>query len=275
MIYLVFQLIGTMLFAALCGALLLLLAQSLWGRFGLPLRSRSLELELEELRADREEQERRMDALKSETAQAQAKVGELQKSRRQLTATLDARNRAMQQVESQLASLEKHSNGSPSMTEALRKELRTAVRERDALKEELRHASVRGDRLRTELEVLHGIHERMLNDMESFKSQLQEAELQAQSAKDSRPPAWVMLRPFGPRDDLQRLEGVDDALEETLNNLGLYHYHQIARFENHDVEWIASHVDGVPAQMIRDSWIVEASRLSGVPREGSAIQADN
>jgi predicted flap endonuclease-1-like 5' DNA nuclease len=73
-----------------------------------------------------------------------------------------------------------------------------------------------------------------------------------------------MVQPYGPRDDLQRLEGVDPLLEKTLNRLGIYHYHQIARFDPSDVEWLVEHVEGVPANTIRDSWIADAGRLSGV-----------
>ena len=90
------------------------------------------------------------------------------------------------------------------------------------------------------------------------------AELGAKTTGESRPPAWVMVQPFGPRDDLQRLEGVDPSLERALNRLGIYHFHQIARFDSSDVEWLVEHADGVPEQTIRDSWIVDASRLAGV-----------
>jgi predicted flap endonuclease-1-like 5' DNA nuclease len=75
-----------------------------------------------------------------------------------------------------------------------------------------------------------------------------------------------MVQPLGPRDDLQRLEGVDPSLERTLNRLGIYHFHQIARFDTSDVEWLVEHADCVPEQTIRDSWIVDASRLAGAQR---------
>ena len=71
------------------------------------------------------------------------------------------------------------------------------------------------------------------------------------------------LQPYGPRDDLQRLQGVDPILERSLNRLGIYHFHQIARFEPSDVEWLTEHIDGVPEQTIRDSWIPDAGKLAG------------
>jgi predicted flap endonuclease-1-like 5' DNA nuclease len=104
----------------------------------------------------------------------------------------------------------------------------------------------------------------MLDDIERLKSRIRETELEVKTSGKSRPPAWVMVQPFGPRDDLQRLEGVDPSLERALNRLGIYHFHQIARFDSSDVEWLVEHADGVPEQTIRDSWIVDASRLAGV-----------
>jgi predicted flap endonuclease-1-like 5' DNA nuclease len=139
-----------------------------------------------------------------------------------------------------------------------------AVEERDEALASLRQAEARQERVQTELEVLHGIHERMLDDIEHLKGRIRETELEVKTTGESRPPAWVMVQPYGPRDDLQRLEGVDPNLERALNRLGIYHYHQIARFETSDVEWLIDHVEGIPPQMIRDSWIVDASRLSGV-----------
>jgi predicted flap endonuclease-1-like 5' DNA nuclease len=103
----------------------------------------------------------------------------------------------------------------------------------------------------------------MLDDIERMKAQLQEAELELKTSGESRPPAWVMVQPYGPRDDLQRLRGVDPLLERSLNRLGIYHFHQIARFESSDVEWLMDHIDGVPERTVRDSWIADASKLAG------------
>jgi predicted flap endonuclease-1-like 5' DNA nuclease len=173
----------------------------------------------------------------------------------------------MQEMEARLSAIEAERPTSRESAEDLRRELRLSVRERDEAQTALRQAEARGERLRAELEVLHGIHERMLDDIEHLKARVREAELEARSTGHSRPPAWVMVQPYGPRDDLQRLEGVDPSLERTLNRLGIYHFHQIARFDALDVEWLVEHVDCVPEHTIRDSWIAEASRLAGVEHQ--------
>ncbi len=265
MTYLVLQMIGAMLIAAAFGAGLLWLGQVFWGRLVAPVRAKTLEYELEEARADIITQNERIQALHKELSASSEKVEALQRAKRQLTATLDARNRTMREAETQLSAIAREARPtSRESAEDLRRELRIAVQERDEAQAALRRAETRGERLLTELEVLHGIHERMLDDIEGLKGRIREAELEMKTSGESRPPAWVMVQPFGPRDDLQRLEGVDPSLERTLNRLGIYHFHQIARFDASDVEWLVEHAEGVPERTIRDSWIVDASRLAGV-----------
>ena len=77
--------------------------------------------------------------------------------------------------------------------------------------------------------------------------------------------AALWIAGTNPAEFIPRLYRVDPNLERALNRLGIYHYHQIARFETSDVEWLVEHIEGIPPQMIRDSWIGDASRLSGVP----------
>jgi predicted flap endonuclease-1-like 5' DNA nuclease len=258
------QMIGGLLISAALGALLLWLGQVFWGRLVAPVRAKTLEYELEEARADLDTQGTRVDGLEKELGGLTQQIETLQRAKRQLTATLDARNRAMREVNGRLSEVEldERANARESASD-LRRELRIAVQERDEANTTSRQAEARGARLQTELEVLHGIHERMLDDIERLKGQLRDAELGARSSGQSRPPAWVMVQPFGARDDLQRLEGVDPSLERMLNRLGIYHFHQIARFEASDVEWLVEHVDGVPERTIRDSWIVDAAHLCG------------
>ena len=264
MTYLVLQMIGGLLVAAVFGALLLWLGQVFWGRLVAPVRAKTLQYELEEARTDLFTQGERIEALQKELSGSTEKVEALERAKRQLTATLDARNRTMKALNERVSAVDLEARpSSRESAEDLRRELRIAVQERDDAQATLRQAQARGARLQTELEVLHGIHERMLDDIERLKGRIRDAELEVRTSGESRPPAWVMVQPFGPRDDLQRLEGVDPSLERMLNRLGIYHFHQIARFEASDVEWLVEHVDGVPERTIRESWIGDASRLCG------------
>ena len=264
MIYLMLQMIGALLIAAAAGAALLWLVQVLWGKLVAPMRARTLELELDEARSDSIAQDQRIQVLEKELRASRETAEALQRAKRQLTATLDSRNRALHVANERLSTFDlEELPTSRESAEDLRRELKLAVEERDEAQIRLRQAEARSERLRTELEVLHGIHERMLDDIEQLKARLREAELELKTSGESRPPAWLMVQPYGPRDDLQRLQGVDPSLERALNRLGIYHFHQIARFEPSDVEWLVEHIDGVPENTIRDSWITDALRLSG------------
>lgn len=264
MIYLMLQMIGALLIAAASGAALLWLVQVLWGKLVAPVRAKSLEYELDEARSDLIAQDQRIQALHRQLQASHDTTEALQRAKRQLTATLDARNRSLHEANAQLAVIEADAKPrSRESAEELRRELRIAVTERDEAQTALRQSETRSERLRAELEVLHGIHERMLDDIERLKARVREAELELKSSGNSRPPAWLMVQPYGPRDDLQRLQGVDPILERSLNRLGIYHFHQIARFEPSDVEWLVEHIDGVPEQTIRDSWVPDAGMLAG------------
>ena len=183
MTYLMLQMIGGLLISAVLGALLLWLGQVFWGRLVAPVRAKTLEYELEEARADLDTQGTRIEGLQKELEGLTQKIEALQRAKRQLTATLDARNRAMQEVRERLSvvDLEERPSARES-AEDLRRELRIAVQERDEANTTLRQAEARGVRLQTELEVLHGIHERMLDDIERLKGRLRDAELEARSS---------------------------------------------------------------------------------------------
>lgn len=268
MIYLILQMAGALLIAAVLGAGLLWLVQVLWGKLVAPVRAKTLEYELDEARSDLIGQDQRLQALQRELQSSQERVESLERAKRQLTATLDSRNRTLHEATTRLSAIDLEAQpGSRETAEDLRRELRIAVTERDDARSAHRQSETRGERLRAELEVLHGIHERMLDDIERLKARLEEAELELKTSGESRPPAWLMIQPYGPRDDLQRLQGVDPLLERTLNRLGIYHFHQIARFEASDVEWLIEHLEGIPEHTIRDSWIADATRLSGAHRE--------
>ncbi len=254
---------GALLGAAFFGAVLLWMAQAFWGRFAAPMLTRAMALEIEALRSEQDLDTQRVRTLEEELEIARGEKEALERTRRRLTATLDARNRLLQTTKDRLASAELTLNGAEDI-DLLRGELRQAVQERDALRSELRDKGIRHERLRTELEVLHGIHDQTISELQDLRTRAQATELGTRETLDSRAPAFVMLRPQGPRDDLQRLEGVNPQLERTLNRLGLYHYHQIARFQDSDVEWVAGLVDGVPQRVIRDSWITQAANLAGL-----------
>ena len=65
----------------------------------------------------------------------------------------------------------------------------------------------------------------------------------------------------GEPDDLELIAGVGPKLAETLNELGVYHYDQIAEWQESDVEWVDTHLN-FPGRITRENWIEQAKALA-------------
>ena len=66
--------------------------------------------------------------------------------------------------------------------------------------------------------------------------------------------------PEGTPDELKKILGIGSVLEEKLNAMGIYHYHQIAAFTDSDVNNINAHLN-FPGRIERDEWIPQAQEL--------------
>jgi len=66
--------------------------------------------------------------------------------------------------------------------------------------------------------------------------------------------------PNGEPDDLKKILGIGSVIEEKLNEMGVYHYSQIAEFSDADVENINTHMN-FPGRIERDEWIPQAKEL--------------
>jgi predicted flap endonuclease-1-like 5' DNA nuclease len=80
-----------------------------------------------------------------------------------------------------------------------------------------------------------------------------------------RPPA--LGGPRGAKDDLKFISGVGPKIERTLNDLGIFHYDQIARWTDPQVDWINAYLK-FPGRMMRDGWVEQAKALAG--RDGGS-----
>lgn len=73
--------------------------------------------------------------------------------------------------------------------------------------------------------------------------------------------------PEGEADDLKKISGVGPVLEKRLNELGIFHFWQVAKFEERDIE-LVNEAMSFPGRIERDEWIDQAKNLSegGEPR---------
>lgn len=78
------------------------------------------------------------------------------------------------------------------------------------------------------------------------------------------PPDGLYAEPpaDGRADDLKKIRGVGPVLEQTLNALGIYFFHQIAAFNADHIDWVAHHINTFPGRIERDQWVEQASALA-------------
>ncbi len=79
-------------------------------------------------------------------------------------------------------------------------------------------------------------------------------------AKDGKPEVLTGPRDGG-ADDLKLLKGVGPKLEQTLNELGFYHFDQVAKWRKKEVEWVDSRLT-FKGRIERDGWISQAKILA-------------
>lgn len=84
----------------------------------------------------------------------------------------------------------------------------------------------------------------------------------AAPATDEARPAILRDAPDGGAgDDLKKISGVGPKLEQTLNQLGVWHYEQVASFTAADIAWVDERLR-FKGRIERDDWIGQAKALA-------------
>jgi predicted flap endonuclease-1-like 5' DNA nuclease len=63
------------------------------------------------------------------------------------------------------------------------------------------------------------------------------------------------------RDNLRLIKGIGPAIEKTLNELGIFRYHQIAEMTEYDIDRVAQRLKGFSTRIYREDWIGQAREL--------------
>jgi NADH-quinone oxidoreductase subunit E len=77
----------------------------------------------------------------------------------------------------------------------------------------------------------------------------------------ARPEALSSARADG-ADDLKMIKGVGPKLEIMLNDLGFYHFDQIAAWSAAEVAWVNDNLAGFKGRVSRDNWVEQARKLA-------------
>ena len=70
-------------------------------------------------------------------------------------------------------------------------------------------------------------------------------------------------RPNG-KDSLQEIEGIDRELEEKLNELGIFHFDQIAKWNAKNCHWVEEYLTLEDNQIKEANWVEQSQKLSKI-----------
>lgn len=74
-------------------------------------------------------------------------------------------------------------------------------------------------------------------------------------------PAGLDAPLAGKADDLKRISGVGPKLESVLNDLGIYHFDQVAAWTKKEIAWVDDYLR-FKGRIDRDGWIAQAKTLA-------------
>ena len=83
----------------------------------------------------------------------------------------------------------------------------------------------------------------------------------AEEVTGTRPEALSAARDGQP-DDLKRIKGIGPKLEMLCNELGFYHFDQIAGWTEDEVAWVDENLKGFKGRVSRDNWVEQAKTLA-------------
>ncbi len=75
-------------------------------------------------------------------------------------------------------------------------------------------------------------------------------------------PATLDKARNGKGDDLKKIKGVGPKLEKLCNELGFYHFDQIAAWTPAEVAWVDDNLQGFKGRVSRDDWVDQAKLLA-------------
>ncbi len=220
--------------------------------------ARHLRHQLERATTERDAVAEEIGHLRSRLAGADAAPSEETESLRE---ELSRRSARIADLEAHIASRA----GLEEEVEQLRSAAESGGEQSRELEEQLREAIQRAERAETAREQARGELEALL------EARLVDIDGTPATSKAEQPVPGegpeLLEAPEGERDDLKKIRGIGQVLEATLNELGVYHYRQIASWSPSNIDWVASHLGTFPDRIERDEWLAQAAELDR-SREG-------
>ncbi len=86
----------------------------------------------------------------------------------------------------------------------------------------------------------------------------------AAATGEGKQPKALRAARGGKADDLKRIEGIGPALEKLCNEMGIFHYDQIANWGEAEVLWMDGNLKGFKGRVTRDKWVAQAKLIGEV-----------
>ena len=102
---------------------------------------------------------------------------------------------------------------------------------------------------------------RRCSELESQSRAAQGAAPAGAEPPDEKARLGFLDAPQGEPDDLKRISGVGTVLEKTLNELGIFHFRQIADFNKETIDWIDDYLS-FSGRIERENWVGQAKKLA-------------
>lgn len=84
----------------------------------------------------------------------------------------------------------------------------------------------------------------------------------AEPAVEESKPELLTAARGGEGDDLELIWGVGPKLAEMLNEMGIWHYDQIAKWTPAELAWVDARLTGFKGRAVRDDWIAQSKKLA-------------
>lgn len=95
----------------------------------------------------------------------------------------------------------------------------------------------------------------------NWSSQDENSDEETQLVRDPGRPELLEAARLGKPDDLTAIKGIGKAVQQLLNGIGVYHYDQIAGWNDEESRWIERNI-GFPRRVEREDWIAQATKLA-------------
>lgn len=86
-------------------------------------------------------------------------------------------------------------------------------------------------------------------------------ESEAKMVPEAQSPQFLTAPREGKKDNLTKIKGIGTKIEEKLNELGVFHFDQIAAWTEKEIAWIDEHL-AFTGRVKREDWVGQAKKLA-------------